>query len=136
MTSQPRAENSQPEDAELTAMVMKIAMSLAPCTLARSAGVWVSVSSVVPPRYMKFQPTPTSTSAAQKCMTSTPESAMATQPRLSSTPVKRTVRTPKLLISAPVKNDGANIAMTCHWITNAASLNGCEQDCIASGVAV
>ena len=27
-------------------------------------------------------------------------------------------------ISGPLKNDGANRATTCHWITNAASLNG------------
>ena len=95
-------------------MVQKTAMSLTPCTFAFSAGVWVSVSKVVPPIYMKFQPTPTRISAAQKCMTSTPDKAIATQPRLSSTPVNRIGRTPKRLIRLPVKNDGANIDTTCH----------------------
>ena len=59
----------------------------------------------------------------------------ATQDRLSRTPVNSIVRTPKRLINVPVKKDGANIAMTCHWITKAASLNGWAQDFIASGVA-
>ena len=128
--------NSAPEDSELTTSIVNITASFTPCTLARSAGVWDSVSSVVAPTNRKFHPIPTSTSANQKCATSTPDSAIATHPTLRTTPVSSMVIRPKRWISFPVTNDGANMLMKCHWMTKAASLNGCWHATMASGVAV
>ena len=109
--------------------------SFAPCVLAFSAGAYASVRSVVPPVYMKFQPTPTRTSATRKCATVSPASATATQPAISATPATMIVSTPKRLIRSPVTNPGAYMPTTCHWITIAACAYGCEQKLIASGVA-
>ena len=50
ITCHPWNVNSAPEDSELTTSIVNIAASFTPCTLARSAGVWHSVSSVVAPR--------------------------------------------------------------------------------------
>ena len=93
------------------------------------------MSSVVAPVYMKFQPTPSSTSANVKWAMVLPASAAATHPPTSSTPSRITGSTPKRLIRSPVTKPGAYIPTTCHWITNAAAANGCWQKLIASGVA-
>ncbi len=69
--------------------------------------------------YMKFQPTPRSTSAHQKSMTSCPERPTATHASWQATPTAITRTTPKRLMSEPVKKDGANIATTCAAITPA-----------------
>ena len=94
------------------------------------------MSSVVPPTYMKFQPTPSSTSDHQKCVTSCPESAMPTQANIIATPAIITFSTPKRWMSEPVKNDGPNIAITCAEITLAAAAYGWPQKPMASGVEV
>ena len=51
-------------------------------------------------------------------------------------PVPIIVNTPKRRIRLPVKNEGANIPSTCHWMTVAAELTGKPQICMANGVAV
>ncbi len=79
--------NSAPEDSELTTSVMKIDRVVDALHLGALRGRMASVSSVVAPTNMKFQPTPSSTSASQKCTTSTPASAIATQTTFSATPV-------------------------------------------------
>jgi hypothetical protein len=43
--------------------------------------------------------------------------------------------TPKRLIRWPVKKPGANMPITCHSSTSAASSNGKPHTCMASGVA-
>ena len=67
--------------------------------------------------YMKFQPTPRSTSAHQKLATSCPDRPTATHTSCAATPAPITCSTPKRLMSEPVTNDGANIATTCAAIT-------------------
>ena len=47
-----------------------------------------------------------------------------------------TLGSPNRLIRCPVKNDGANMATTCHWITEAVASKLWPQTRIASGVAV
>ena len=86
--------------------------------------------------YMKFQPTPTSTSATQKCATSTPFSATATQATFSAAPTRMMLSTPKRLISDPATSEGANMPITCEDTTNAASPKGWPQIPMAIGVAV
>ena len=55
-------------------MVPKIRKSLNACTLLRSSGRWHWVTIVVAPMKAKFQPTPSSISAVQKCATVMPAS--------------------------------------------------------------
>ena len=74
--------------------------------------------------YMKFQPTPRRTSAAQNCHSAMPDSATATQAPINTMPAAITLSTPKRRIRDPVKNPGAYIPTTCHSMTNAAALNG------------
>ncbi|CFN77239.1 Uncharacterised protein [Bordetella pertussis] len=57
------------------------------------------------------------------------------QTRLSAAPQPMMGSTPKRLMRWPVKKPGANIPMTCHSSTNAASANGRPWCCIANGVA-
>ena len=57
------------------------------------------------------------------------------QARLSTTPAPMTVSVPKRLIRLPVKKPGANMPITCHSSTMAASSNERPHCCIASGVA-
>ncbi len=65
---------------------------------------------------------PSRTSAHQKLATSTPDKATPTHSASSATPVSMTLSTPKRLIRDPVKNEGANMPITCHSITSAAEL--------------
>ena len=92
-------------------------------------------ASVVLPVNKKFQPTPSRKSASKNWCSSTPVSATAMQAPLSSTPTAMTGSVPKRLIRWPVKNPGANMPITCHCSTSAASSNGKPQTCMASGVA-
>ena len=85
---------------------------------------------------MKFQPTPSTTSATQKCQIAMPDTATATQTAINSAPATMTLSAPKRLISEPVKKPGAYMPTTCHSMTNAAALKGCPQKPIANGVAV
>ena len=57
------------------------------------------------------------------------------QAAFNTTPTPITGSTPKRRIRCPVKKPGANMPMTCHSSTSAASENGRPQICIASGVA-
>src|SRR3982750_2887194 len=56
--SHPAADTSAPDENDDTPITVNTIRSLRPCVLARSAGRYDSVRSVVPPVYMKFQPTP------------------------------------------------------------------------------
>ena len=66
---------------------------------------------------------------------SCPDSATSTQAKFSNTPTPMMLSTPKRWIKCPVTKPGANIPITCHCKTIAASLNSKPQTCIASGVA-
>ncbi|EWS62834.1 hypothetical protein Y695_03936 [Hydrogenophaga sp. T4] len=83
----------------------------------------------------KFQPTPSRNSAIRNWCRFTPVSATAMQAMLSTTPTPMMVSVPKRLIRWPVKKPGANMPITCHSSTSAASSNGKPQTCMASGVA-
>jgi hypothetical protein len=66
---------------------------------------------------------------------STPDSATPMQARFSATPTPMTGNVPNRRIKWPVKKPGANMPITCHSSTSAASAKGKPQTCIASGVA-
>src|SRR6185436_3629980 len=121
ITSQPAADTSAPDENDDSAIVENTMKSLAPCVRDFSAGVYASVSSVVPPVYMKFQPAPISTSAATKWPNVTPVSAIAAPQAITTTPARITLSTPKRLMRLPVTNPGAYIPTTCHEMTIAAS---------------
>ena len=94
------------------------------------------MSIVVPPVYMKFQPMPSRTRAAQNCQIALPDRATPMQATMKAIPTAMILIAPKRLISEPVANPGAYIPTTCHSITSAAALKGWLQKLIASGVAV
>ena len=83
----------------------------------------------------KFQPTPSVSSAARKCIRSTPDSAISTHTPFSARPTTITGNAPKRWIRLPVKKLGAYMPTTCHPSTSAAEANGCEHCAIAIGVA-
>lgn len=93
------------------------------------------MASVVLPVNRKFHPTPSRNSATTNCCRSCPDNAMAMHAALSATPAPITRSTPQRLIRWPVTKPGANMPITCHSSTKAASLNGMPQVCMASGVA-
>src|SRR5215831_10504568 len=66
MRSQPAASMSAPDDSDDTPITVKTMKSFRPCVFAFSCAVYASVSSVVPPVYIRFQPTQISTRAKQK----------------------------------------------------------------------
>ena len=72
----------------------------------------------------KFQPIPSRISATKKCPSVTPESATPPAAARMRRPAAITRSTPKRAISAPVKNDGANIASTWPETTSAACGGG------------
>ena len=74
--------------------------------------------------------------ATTKFANSMPEKFTSAQPISNIAPTAMIGNTPKRLIRCPVKNDGRNIATTCHWITVALSPNPNPQAFIASGVAL
>ena len=86
--------------------------------------------------YRKLQPTPKSVSASQNWIIAWPASATPRQATMSTAPQAITMSTPKRRIRWPVKNDGAYMPSTCHWITNAAAPKPCALATIASGVTV
>ena len=57
------------------------------------------------------------------------------QPRFSATPTPMIGSAPNRLIRLPVKKPGANMPITCHCSTSAASAKGRLHCCIAIGVA-
>src|SRR5262249_35660053 len=117
---QPWVLTSTPDENADTACTANTVTSFTPCAFAFSTGRYASVSSVVPPMYMKFQPRPSITSASQKGARGRPERPTGMHPLLDPTPASITCSTPKRRMSEPVKNDGANIAITCEDITVAA----------------
>src|SRR5450755_3347105 len=71
--SQPAALTNAPDENDEMLITVNTMTSLKPCVFALSAGLYDSISSVVPPVYMKFQPTPRRTSAAQNCHNASPD---------------------------------------------------------------
>ena len=61
---------------------------------------------------------------------------MPTQATMKHVPAIMIARTPKRLISPPVKKPGAYMPTTCHSMTNAAAEYGWLQKSMAIGVAV
>ena len=110
--------------------------SWAAWVLAFSAGVWTSVTSVVPPVNRKFQPTPSRIAATWKLTSAMPSRFATAQSAIKSAPAAMTVIVPKRLIRWPVTNEGANMPSTCHWIVCADCEKPKPQKCMASGIAV
>ena len=100
-----------------------------------SSGRYAASDSVVLPVNRKFQPTPSKNSAMVNWCSSTPLSAIAIHNRFSNTPTPMMVRVPKRLIKWPVKKPGANMPITCHSSTKAASSKPRPHCCMANGVA-
>ena len=62
----------------------------------------------------KFQPTPSSTSAAQKCATERPETATTAASTIIASPMPVMRVMPKRAIRLPVMKLGPNMPSTCH----------------------
>ena len=126
---------SAPEANEVIDIVANTQKLMAACARSFSSGRYAASASVVLPVNRKFQPTPSSSSALTKCISSTPDSAMPTHARFSTTPAPITGSTPKRLISEPVTKPGAYMPITCHCSTMAVAPNSKPHTCMASGVA-
>ena len=109
-------------------------VSLAPWTFPFSSSVWHVTSSDVEPISIRFQPAPIAMLVMKKLASVMPVSP-ATMPIANSPkPIMMTLRLPNRLIRCPAKNDGANMANMCHWMTNGTSVSR-PHSFIDSGVA-
>ena len=68
----------------------------------------------LPPTYRKFHPKPHKNSDIQKYSVVCPITPTQIDIMYNKTPIIITLRLPRKFIIDPVKNEGANIAITCH----------------------
>lgn len=135
MAVQPTPVSRAPEAKDIIAATMPLASCISAWAWPRSSGAWLSASSVVPEITIRFQPVPSRKELAKNSMKEMPDSATTALAARHSAPTVATRRLPKRSTSVPENSAGANMPITCHWITCAADAAEKPQTSIASGVA-